>query len=70
MTAQLLENANIVLVMTHHHQEALQAEFPDVSHKVHLISELIGRDYDIEDPYGGSLEDYELCAADLQKHFD
>ncbi len=66
LDAQQLEAANIVLVMTHHHQEAIQAEFPAVSHKVYLLSQLIDCEYDINDPYGGSLEDYELCAADLE----
>lgn len=66
LDAQQLESADIVLVMTHHHQEAIQAEWPAVSHKIYLLSHLIECDYDIDDPYGGSLEDYELCAADLE----
>jgi hypothetical protein len=30
------------------------------------LSQLIDRSFDIEDPYGGTLDDYELCATDLQ----
>jgi protein-tyrosine-phosphatase len=52
--------------MTRHHQEALQAEFPAVQDKILLLSQLIDRQFDVEDPFGGSLDDYELCAADLQ----
>jgi protein-tyrosine-phosphatase len=62
----LLNSATVVLVMTRHHQEALQAEFPAARDKVYLLSQLIDLHFDIADPYGGSLEDYELCAADLQ----
>lgn len=64
--AELLAAASVVLVMTCHHREALQAEFPEAQGKVHMLSELIDRDFDIEDPYGGSLNDYELCATELQ----
>ncbi len=64
---QLLAESAVILVMTRHHQEALRAEFPAVSGKIYLVSQLIDRSFDIEDPYGGSLEDYELCAADLQQ---
>ena len=52
--------------MTRHHLEAIQAEFPEAQHKVYLLSQLVDRNFDIEDPYGGSLDEYELCATDLQ----
>ncbi len=64
--AGLLTGATVVLVMTRHHLEALRAEFPQVRNKVFLVSQLIDRNFDIEDPYGGSLDDYELCATELQ----
>ena len=64
--ADLLAAASVILVMTRHHHEAVRAEFPEVQHKVYLLSQLIDRSFDIEDPYGGNLDDYELCATDLQ----
>jgi protein-tyrosine-phosphatase len=64
--AELLAGASAVLVMTRHHQEALQAEFPEARDKIHLISELVEQRFDIEDPYGGSQDEYELCASELQ----
>ena len=64
--ADLLSEASLVLVMTRNQLEAIQAEFPEARHKVRLMSQLIDRSFDIEDPYGGSLEEYELCAAELQ----
>ena len=64
--ADLLSAASIVLVMTRHHQEAIQAEFPETQHTVYLLSQLVDRSFDIEDPYGGSVDEYELCATDLQ----
>jgi protein-tyrosine-phosphatase len=66
VAADVLASADVTLVMTRHHQEALQAEFPEVQDKVLLLSQLVVRSFDIEDPFGGSLDDYELCATDLQ----
>lgn len=66
INAELLAAASVVLVMTRHQQEAIQAEFPEAQGKVYVLSQLVGRDFDIADPYGGSLDDYELCATDLQ----
>lgn len=68
--SDLLRAAGVILVMTHHHQEALQAEFPEVADKVYLLSQLVDRNFDIEDPYSGSLEDYEACADELQHLID
>jgi protein-tyrosine-phosphatase len=64
--ADLLVTAAVIFVMTRHHQEALHAEFPAVQDKILLLSQLIDRSFDIEDPFGGNLDDYELCATDLQ----
>jgi protein-tyrosine phosphatase len=64
--AELLGSVAVILVMTRHHQEALQAEFPAVQNKIMRLSQLIDREFDIEDPFGGSLGDYELCAVDLE----
>ena len=64
---ELLRTADIILVMTQNHRESLQAEFPEIAERVYLLSQLIDRQFDIEDPYGGSLDDYEVCADDIQK---
>ena len=64
--AELLATTAVILVMTRSHREALQVEFPEVQDKIFLLSQLIDRSYDVEDPFGGSLDDYELCATDLE----
>jgi protein-tyrosine-phosphatase len=64
--AELLCAADVILVMTHNHQEALRAEFPEIANRVYLLSQLVDRSFDIEDPSGGSLDDYEVCADDIQ----
>jgi protein-tyrosine phosphatase len=64
---ELLRTADVILVMTQNHRESLLAEFPEIAGRVYLLSQLVDRKFDIEDPYGGSLDDYEVCADDIQK---
>jgi protein arginine phosphatase len=65
ITAQDLEQSDLVLVMTRNHRDALVSEFPAQKKKIHLMSELEGRQYDIGDPYGGVLEEYRARAQEL-----
>ena len=41
LTAELLHDVAVILVMTRHQQEAIQAEFPEVAHKTQLLSRLV-----------------------------
>lgn len=70
ITPQLMQEADLVLVMTRAHRESLCAEFPDAAHKIYLLSEMIGRTYDIADPYSGSLQYYAYCAEELAAILD
>ncbi len=65
VTAELLRQADLVLVMANDHKDALAAEFPFVRRKLHLVSELAGLHYDIGDPYGKTAAAYESCAREL-----
>jgi protein arginine phosphatase len=67
VTAEVLDRTALILVMTRHHLDSLCAEFPSVRSKIHLMSELTGQQFDISDPYGSTLDDYELCAVELAK---
>jgi protein-tyrosine-phosphatase len=62
--------ADLVLVMEQGHREALLAEFPAVRSKIHLMSEVIGKRYDIADPYGFDVDEYAFCAAHLARIID
>jgi protein-tyrosine-phosphatase len=62
----MMREADLILVMTRSHRDALAAEFPWARPKVHLMSELNQLEYDITDPYGKPLENYRTCASDLQ----
>lgn len=62
-----LGSSALILVMTRSHRDALAAEFPQHRRKLHLVSELQSSSYDIGDPYGGSLSDYEHCTNELER---
>jgi len=68
--AELMRTADLVLVMTRNHAEALSVAFPTEARKVHLISEMVGQSYDICDPYGGSRLEYAYTAQELEELID
>jgi protein-tyrosine-phosphatase len=62
----IVEQADLVLTMTQGHAEALRLEFPDQAAKIYLLSEVgDGRCYDVDDPYGGSLAEYQDCVKEI-----
>ena len=67
----IIAGADLVLAMTRNHVESLRHEFPAQASKLYLVSEMKdGRRYDIADPYGGSLDEYRVCADELEKLVD
>jgi len=67
ITRELMDEAALVLVMTRSHAEALGAAFPEHGHKVYLLSEMVGKEYDISDPYGGARREYAYIAKELER---
>jgi protein-tyrosine-phosphatase len=67
VTHEMLAQADLVLVMSRQHAEALGAAFPEYSSKVYLLSEMSGPAYDIQDPYGGSRAEYAYTARELAR---
>jgi protein-tyrosine-phosphatase len=67
LTPEDVEEADLILTMERGQAEAISVEFPQHAHKVYLLSEMAGRQYDIRDPYGGPLYEYRQCANELEK---
>jgi len=67
LTPEDVEGADLILTMERGQAEAISLEFPPHAHKVHLLSEMIGRHYDIRDPYGSPLYEYRQCAAEIER---
>jgi len=66
----LLHRFNLILVMESGHKEALSVEFPDIAPRVFLFSEMVGEQYNITDPMGGPLEDFEESAKEFEQIFE
>jgi protein-tyrosine phosphatase len=67
ITEKMLAEADLVLCMEAGHAEALRAEFPSQAHKVYMITEMRGRKYNINDPYGGPLDTYQQMVKELDE---
>jgi len=68
--AHHMKNADLVLCMESGHAEALRAEFPLYAHKIFLMTEMVGKQYSISDPYGQPLESYQMMADELEGLID
>jgi len=58
LTEDLLQGADVVLVMTQDHKEFIRQNFPQYFKKTHLLTEFAGDQGDIPDPIGGPKELY------------
>lgn len=64
---QIMEWADLVLVMTGSHKRNLITRYPHLEDKIFLLYEFAtGRDMDVEDPFGGGLEVYEAVRRQLE----
>ena len=66
MTQADVEEADLILAMASEHAEAMETLLPQYKPKIHLLSEMAGRHYDIPDPGGGPLYEYLQCADELE----
>lgn len=62
INTELLEKSDIILTMTAAHKMLLEQY---AGGKVFTVSEYADLDDDIEDPYGGDVEEYKECADEL-----
>ncbi|MBU8595756.1 hypothetical protein CHH78_04585 [Shouchella clausii] len=64
VTAELIDWADIVLVMSQSHKAQLESMYEHV--EVQTLKEAAGGTGDISDPFGGSTETYEKTAAEIR----
>jgi protein-tyrosine-phosphatase len=67
VTREMLEHFNLILTMERGHKEALQVEFPRLAGRIYLLSEMVGKSHDIQDPIGGSSVDFQDTAEELHR---
>lgn len=72
LNEELIEWSDVILTMTNSHKQAILAYFPAVKDKVFTLREFVGVEGygDIADPFGGALEDYRRCAAEIEESLD
>ena len=62
LTEKIINEADIVLTMTEGQKMMIEGYAPE---KIFSISEFLGYEGEISDPYGGDLEEYEETAAEI-----
>lgn len=70
VSRELLAQFDLILTMEAGHKEALKIEFPEIAHRVYMLSEMVGAKYDITDPMGSSIDEFELTAVELEQIFE
>ena len=65
-TQEIIDEADLLLAMTDRHVEFVRRHFKRAEGKLYLLSEMVDEDFDIRDPYGGTRQEYAVCALQLE----
>jgi len=66
VTGTMLSEFNLVLVMEDNHKEVLKLAFPEYTDRFFVLSEMVAEFYEIVDPIGRSLTDFEETALEME----
>ena len=66
VSREMVEDATVVLTMTRTHRAVLLSDYPSAKEKIFLLSEYVGEGLDVADPFGGDLDVYRACAAQIK----
>jgi len=67
VSEKLLKDFNLILCMEFDHTHFIKRNFPEAADDVFLLSEMVGEVFEIHDPIGGTLENYEQTAEKLNE---
>ncbi len=69
LTAELVENATLIIAMTSSHRDYLLKDFPEVGDRVFLIKSFGTSKVpaDVTDPFGGSLNTYKRIRDEIDR---
>lgn len=70
VSASLLHQFALILVMEAGQREALQVEFPEIADRMHLLTAMAGPGYDVEDPHASDLSGYRRLIEELEALLD
>ena len=64
----LLQVFDLILTMESGQKESMRVEFPEVSDRIFLLSEMVNQKQDVDDPYGGVFSEYEQAADEIEEY--
>ena len=64
----LLQVFDLILTMESGQKESMRMEFPEVSDRIFLLSEMVNQKQDVDDPYGGVFSEYEQAADEIEEY--
>ncbi len=62
----LLESFDLILTMERGQKESMQLEFPQAAQRIFLLSEMVNKMSDVNDPYGGVYLEYVEAAEEIK----
>jgi len=66
LAASMAEGADLILTMTARHKEHILQKWPALAGRTYSLGEYAGNVSDVADPFGGTLDDYESTARELE----
>jgi len=67
ISLQDIDSSDLILVMEEHHRRSVFLLRPESLSRVFLLSEMVGRQQGVADPYGLPIEAYRECADGLER---
>ncbi|MCT4607167.1 MAG: low molecular weight protein arginine phosphatase [Marinisporobacter sp.] len=67
VTKELTQEADLILTMTSNHKKQLVYMEPKAKEKTYTLKEYIGKEGDIVDPYGQSIDVYKQCSKEIEE---
>jgi len=70
ITARDVAESDLILVMSREHEQMIKTTWPQYEWKIFRLSEMVSRNRDIRDPYGGPIKEYRTCADTIADYID
>ncbi|WP_298705883.1 low molecular weight protein arginine phosphatase [uncultured Veillonella sp.] len=67
LSIPLMEAADLVVGLSSDHKNTLLRQFPHMKDKIVTLGELAGTGEDVQDPFGGTQEEYLACAKQIEE---
>ena len=70
VTAELLGEFDLILVMEDRHRQFIQANYPQAADRVYLLTAIVDQTHNIDDPVWGTEEAYHTTVKELEDLLD